>query len=262
LSDSKGCGVSSLVIEHFDVPANARNVHALGAAGERAGDVLAGRTVWCARSLPGAYRSAETLRVDMDGAGPDGAAAPLRVAADEQLLGLAERVEGMLTGGGAGRPDLGRAERETYARAAMSGGELVGERVEADDVVVVHDALSAIVARAVRERGAHTVWRIRAAGAARPSARQAFEFVKRYTPGVDAYVLTWLDRGARGEVVQSVGAAMPTAGLLATKEFPTRFAGDEPRRLAWRMALAEIVRSDRGERVGGTLHPCPTVAPH
>lgn len=38
---------------------------------------------------------------------------------------------------------------------------------------------------------------------------------------------------------------------------PARQALD---RLAWRMALAEVVRSDRDEAVGGTLHPRPTVA--
>jgi hypothetical protein len=61
-------------------------------------------------------------------------------------------------------------------------------------------------------------------------------------------------------VLESVGAALPSAGLVAAKEFPIRSRNDEQRRLAWRMALAEIVRSDRGERVGGTIRPCPTVA--
>jgi hypothetical protein len=77
---------------------------------------------------------------------------------------------------------------------------------------------------------------------------------------VDAYALSWLERGPRGEVVERVVAAMPSSGVVAAKEFPTRFAGDEPRRLAWRMALAEIVRGDRDEHVGGTLHARPTVA--
>ena len=51
-----------LVTEHFDMPASPRAVRALGAAGQRAGDVLAGRTVWCATAMPGVRRSARTLR--------------------------------------------------------------------------------------------------------------------------------------------------------------------------------------------------------
>jgi hypothetical protein len=125
---------------------------------------------------------------------------------------------------------------------------------------VVHDALSALVAEAVRERQAHVVWRFRLAGSSRATRRRALDFLQRFTPGVDAYVMTWFERGHRGEVVERVAAAMPAAGILATKQFPLHFSGEEPRRLAWRMALAEVVRSDREECVGGTLHARPAVA--
>ena len=252
--------MTSLVIEHFDTPTSTRDARALDRAGERVGDVLAGRTVWCATSLPSAVRPAEELRLRMDGAGPNGAAAALRLSSDQHMLALAETVDDMLAGAVTSWPGFDRAASEAYAQAAMSGDELLRESVEVDDVVVVHDALSAIVVQAVRERGAHAVLRVRVAGASGPTARRALEFLRRFTPGIDAYVLTWLHRGPRGGVVESVGAAMPSAGIVAAKEFPTRFAGGQPRRLAWRMALAEIVRSDRGECVGGTLRPRPTVA--
>ncbi len=197
----------------------------------------------------------------MEGAGPGGAAATLRVDSDEQLLGAAERVEHMLEGAAADRGALGEADRATYRAAAARGEELFGVGVEVDDVVVVHDALSAIVIQPARERGAHAVWRIRVAGGPGSEPRRALEFLQRFTTGIDAYILSWQERGARGELIESVGAALPSAGMVAAKEFPARFTGDEPRRLAWRMALAEIVRSDRGERVGGTQRPRPAVAP-
>lgn len=251
--------MSSLVIEHLDIPAGPRYVRALEGAGERAGDVLAGRTVWCAMSLPSTRRPAEELRVRIDGAGPGAAAATLRITADEPFLRVAERLENMLDGSVTSWPGLGQAERDAFARAASGVEELFGGGIDVDDVVVVHDALSAVVIQAVRERGAHAVWRVPAGGGS-GATRQASEFLRRFTRGVDAYILAWRYRDSRGEIVESIGAAMPSAGILAAKEFPTRFSGDQPRRLAWRMALAEIVRSDRGERVGGTLHPCPTVA--
>jgi hypothetical protein len=259
--------MTTLVLEHFDTPAGSRDMRAWGAAGERAADVLAGRTVWCAMALPNASRSAQHLRTRLDGAGPGVAAAPLQVTVGDQLRRLAERVDGMLAGisrGRAGDPwdetELGRAEQELYADGARHSDELVGAGVGADDVFVAHDTLSAIVAGAIRERGAHAVWCVRVGGRSPATVMRALDFLRGFTNGVDAYVLTWRQRDPRGDVMERVAAVMPSMGLVSAKEFPTRSEGEGPRRLAWRMALAEVVRDDRGECVGGTLHPRPAVA--
>jgi trehalose synthase len=253
--------MSSLVIEHLDLPASARHVRAYEVAGERAGDMLAGRTVWCATALPRARRAAEQLREHIEGAAPDGAAATLHIQADERQLRAAEHVDRLLDGGDGRRAGPPREEPEPYAEAAAARAGLFEAGIGDGDVVVAHDAPSALLIEAVRERGAHAIWRVRLRGSASTSgARQALELVRRFTPRVDAYVITWRERSPRGEILESVAAAMPSAGILASKEFPSRSAGIEPRRLAWRMALAEILRSDRGECVGGTLQPRPTVA--
>jgi hypothetical protein len=170
----------------------------------------------------------------------------------------------------AGQPAAGAAARELGAclggagrvltSAALPIERLIGEGVCPGDVVVAHDVLSAALCESVRGRGAHAVWRIRIARRWIDPPRHALEFVARFTPGIDAYLLSWVERNARGQTVERVAAAMPSAGIVATKEFPARFPAGEPRRLAWRMALAEVVRSDRDEAVGGTLHPRPTVA--
>jgi hypothetical protein len=252
--------VTSLSIDHFDIPVSTRKVRCLDAASERVGDVLAGRTVWCTTALPHARRSAEGLRARIAGAGPGVAAACMSLPAEERLQGLAERLDRMLAGVPAGEPGLGAAEIDLFAECVATSDQPVADHVESDDVVVLHDALSAVVAQAVRDRGAHAVWRVSATTVSTPPARRAREFLARFTPGVDAYVLTWVERGAGGEAVERVAAAMPSPGVLAAKEFSIRFGGGEPRRLAWRMALAEVARSDRGEHVGGTLRPRPTVA--
>lgn len=252
--------MSSLVIEHLDVPASPRHARAYEVAGERAGDVLAGRTVWCATALPRARRAAGELREHIEGATPDGAAVTLQIQADERQLRAAEHLDRLLDGRDSRRAGLPLAEQQSYAEAATRT-DMLEACVGDGDVVVAHDALSALLITAVRERGAHAIWRVSLRGSlATSGARQALEFVRRFTPGVDAYVITWHERGRRGETVESVAAAMPSAGILASKEFPSPSAWVEPRRLAWRMALAEIVRSDRGECVGGTLQPRPTVA--
>src|SRR5947208_1350875 len=60
----------------------------------------------------------------------------------------------------------------------------IGDGVGPGDVVVAHDALSAALCQAVRARGAHAVWRIRIARSWPNPARQALEFVGRFTPGI------------------------------------------------------------------------------
>lgn len=252
--------MTSLVVERFDRPGSARDIRAFDAAGERSGDVLGGRTVWCSVGLPAASAAAQELGACIAGAGPALAAAALPVQEpNEPLRVLAERIDQMITGHQAGRLGFGRRER-MYANVASEIEGPIGDGVCPGDVVVAHDALSAALCQAVRARGAHAVWRIQIARGWPNPARQALEFVGRFTPGVDAYLLSWIERGAHGEAVERVAAAMPSAGIVATKEFPARFRRSELRRLAWRMALAEVVRTDRDEAVGGTLHPKPAVA--
>jgi len=243
--------VTSLLIEHFDPPSSSRRVQALAAAGERAGDVLAGRTVWCAKGRERGDGPAEMLRGRLEGAVPGIRTALLSLAGEQGPL-LEAALRGML----AARPcDLCEG-------SAAVGEETVGA-VESQDVLVVHGALGAIMAQPARERGAHAVWHISGSDVSAQTPRRARESVVGavLSPGVDAYLMSWRERGPRGHTVERIVAAMPSARIVAAKEFPARFAGEEPRRLAWRMALAEVVRSDRGECVGGTLRPRPVVAP-
>jgi hypothetical protein len=256
----QGDVVASIFVEQFDMPSSAREAMAFGAAGERVGEVLAGRTVWCVIALPDARRRAEELREHVDGAAPGVSARALQLRVPEQLAALAERLQQMLAGRPGSSAGFGAAEREACAEGALDGDRLIGEGVEADDVVVVHDALGALAARALRERRAHVVWRVSRAPGARASGRDALDFLQHFTAGVDAYVLSWWERSQHGDAVERVGAAMPAAGLLATKQFPLHFTGQEPRGLAWTMALAEVARSDRCECVGGTLRARPFVA--
>jgi hypothetical protein len=61
---------------------------------------------------------------------------------------------------------------------------------------------------------------------------------------VDAYVTRW----GRG-----LAAVMPSADLVTVKAEPDT-------ELGWTSVLADVVRGDRDETVGGTLHPRPAVA--
>ena len=222
--------MTSLVTERLDTAGSERVAHALGAAGDRVAEVLAGRTVWCATAVAAADLPADQLRSRLDGAGPGVMAASL------QLIAVTDQ------------PDR------------RAGAPAVSPSVRPDDLVVAHDAPTALLAQAVRDQGAHAVWRLRAGVASPASARAALDLLGRFRFCVDAYLLSWTERDTHGELIERVVAAMPAAGIVASKEFPFGFHADDPRRLAWRMALAEVIRTDREEAVGGTLHPRPTVA--
>ena len=115
--------------------------------------------------------------------------------------------------------------------------------VDRDDIVLLDDALTALMAEAVRERGAHTVWLLAAAGDA--PAYRARSFTRPSASAVDAYVTSWRD---------AVAALIPSSDRVTVKAGPDA-------ELDWNCALAEVVAGDRHDTVGGTFHVRPAVAP-
>jgi hypothetical protein len=229
--------VTRLVIERFRSPAGRRDERVLELRRCRADDTLAGRTVWCATALPAAREIADDLRSRLDAPG-----GRLDVPGVEPLLVLAERLDAMLHG----HPDApGRGEAELAAGVHADGDDLVGSGVRPGDIVVLCDPLTAMLAEAIRERGAHAVWQVHPESA--PAARSALDFLGPHTVGVDAYVV------ATGG---QLAALIPTAGVVAAKEVDDdSYTGD-----CWTCVLADVVGVDRGDAVGGTLHPRPVVA--
>ena len=214
--------MTSVVIEHFRPPTSVSDERSLRFRHERAADALAGRAVWCAAPLPPAT-------------------AQLEVAADEPLRHLAERLDAMLNGVAQGIAELGPEEREICAQAVRDPEP----GVRRGDVVLLHDALTALLAQAVRERGAHAVWCVGVAGRTPGRASyEAWSFLRSHTAGVDAYLMRWGD---------GMAAVMPSADLVTIDAEPDMG-------LMWMSVLADVVSGDRDETVGGTLHPRPVVA--
>ncbi len=213
--------MTSLLVEHFDTAGGVRVTRALGAAGDRVADVLAGRTVWCAARETACRGPAAQLRARVASTGPGVSAAMLPTEVDDAAA----------------------------------------DWVRPDDVVIAHDAPTARLSEVVREHGGHAVFRFRAGFVPSASAQVALELLAEMPACLDAYLLSWREDRGHGELVERVVAAMPAAGIIAAKEFPLGVPGEDPRPLAWRMAVAEIVRTDREEAVGGRLHAKPAVAP-
>jgi hypothetical protein len=232
--------MTTLVIERFRAPACTRDRRVLDLRRSRAVDALAGRRVWCASALPEARGPAERLRRCL-GESAD----QLEVTVDDPLVALAEQLDRMLHDAAAPAEPPGHGAHELCSEGHDSADALVGAGVRPGDVVVMHDPLTALLADAVRERGAHALWHVHLDTAA--PARSALEFLQPHVAGVDAYVIT---RSGH------VAALIPSASVVVEKEIrEDSYAGD-----GWSSALADVVGADRGERVGGMLHARPVVA--
>jgi hypothetical protein len=259
----------SVTIQHVDAPSGGRESRAFSRARARAIDGLAGRTVWCATALPAGHTAARSLRERLGAAG-DVHAHSLDVTAEERLQDLARRLDAMLRLAaavaspiGPGRePLFGAAERDVYGQAQGEGEAMLGDGVAPGDVVVLHDALAAVLAQAVRERGAHVVWDVMlAATPGHVAAHDAWDFLRPYTSAIDAFVMSWLERGPRGWPVERIAAAMPAADAVSAADVPGGDAGGEPCQiLGWSSVLADVVGEDRTQHVGGTRHARPAVA--
>jgi trehalose synthase len=248
--------MTSIAIEQVDPPTSARGLRALDAARERAADGLAGRTVWCATALPSHRDFAQLLRACLQWGGGGGVSCVLlEVQAGDELRDVCEQLDSMLEGGSPG--PLGDAEREICAAGVGVSEELV-RSVGPDDVVVVHDPVTALLAQALRDRGTHAVWHIQAAAPRPgPTADAARAFLRRWTDGIDAYA--WSQPSDRGATAERIAALMPSADLVAGREIPAAFASGEHRLVGWSSVLADIVQADRDETVGGRLHARPVV---
>jgi hypothetical protein len=212
---------------------HARDERALGERRRRSDDALAGRTVWCITTLSAGDALDEALSACL--AGVDCVDTErLRLQATAEILELAARVASMRGGTAVQR-------LRALSLEASAAEPLVG--VSPEDVVVAHDPLAAILASGSRDRGAHVVWDETNEGVV-----VAWQLVREATPAADAHL-----------------TVVPGVGIAAVMAAPSRVAAKrcedaEITGLGRLAALADIVRDDRDETVGGTLHARPAVA--
>ena len=93
----------------------------------------------------------------------------------------------------------------------------------------------------------------------------AWQFVHDQSPTLDAYVMAW--RSARG-IAGSISGFISASRVVAAKELARANElartesepGADYTELGWTTLLADIVRADRADRVGGTVSARPSVA--
>jgi FAD/FMN-containing dehydrogenase len=235
-----------VTIERIDIEEGAHGARVLESARRLAAEELDGRTVWCAASRPAGRHTAGRLQTSLAWIDdPDVVAAELEIAVDERLEALAQRLDDLLAGLAVAQGALEPEDVALLSETTSAAEAEVADRIRPDDVVVLHDALSAILSTAVRERGAHVVWRIRPRAT---RAATAWRVLSPFTAHVDAYVA-----GAPG----IVAAAMPSRDAVTARQTGLGAPYDIA---AWSSVLADVVHSDRDEHVGGVRRPRPAVA--
>jgi hypothetical protein len=194
-------------VERYHAPSTVRAARHLEGAGSRAADLLGGRTVWCATTLP---------------AGRDAALA----LCDCLLWALGREV----------------------AASTLDTDALGDEQLGPDDVVVLHDPLTAALAELIRERGPHVVGRIEA----RPTGDRVLP------AAMDAYLTSWPAR-QRGLRIERIACLVPSSGTVATVDVAPGPAAERRHDLGWSSAVAAAVAADRADTVGGTRRTRPGV---
>jgi hypothetical protein len=127
------------------------------------------------------------------------------------------------------------------------------DAMTADDVVILDDWAAAALAPTLRDHGTHVVIRTDA------GRRELVPVSPVDSACIDAYLVVSRTGGRVG--VDRVTAFIPACRLAVEKVSPA--VGAMPahlRGIEWSAAVAEVVRSDREETVGGTLQPRPSVA--
>ena len=154
--------------------------------------LLKGRVVWHVNSTArggGVAELLQSLLAYARGAGVD--VRWLTISGNPEFFRATKRIHNHLhESAGDGGP-LGPKEREVYEAAlADAADELVG-LVRPGDIVYIHDPQPAGLVPHMRSAGVKVIWRCHI-GVDRPGelARGAWDFMRRYIKGADAYVFS------------------------------------------------------------------------
>jgi trehalose synthase len=184
--------VATLPPERFTDVLTADGLNQFEHAIARGRELVGPRTIWNVNSTARGGGVAEMLRSLIGyvrGAGVD--ARWLVIEGDEDFFAVTKRLHNRLHGDAGDGGPLGEAERTVYERrCAANTGQLL-ERVQPDDVVLLHDPQTAGMVPALVEAGVATIWRAHI-GMDSPNehAREAWRFLMPYVKPAHAYVFS------------------------------------------------------------------------
>src|ERR1700730_17985956 len=155
---------------------------------EEARHVLAGRTIWNVNSTAQGGGVAEMLRSLISycrGAGLD--ARWLVIPGNPEFFRVTKRIHNHLHGAAGDGGSLDGEARRTYEDSLGPSAEPLAAQVRAGDVVLLHDPQTAGLVGAIREAGAHVVWRCHVGlNMLNEPASAAWKFLLPYVTPADA----------------------------------------------------------------------------
>jgi trehalose synthase len=173
-------------------------------------EILEGRVVWMVNSTAAGGGVAEMLRSFVAyarGAGVD--VRWLVISGTPAFFRITKRLHNHLHGFAGDGGELGSREREAYLEVTAANAELMAPLVRPVDIVLAHDPQTAGMVPALKETGAHVLWRSHI-GTERPNAlvMHAWGFLEPFLGEADAcvfsrhaYVPEWAN-ARRTEVIQ------------------------------------------------------------
>ena len=207
-------------------------------------EVLGERTVWNVNSTAKGGGVVELLIPLLGyarGAGVDARWAVIE--GDPEFFKVTKRIHNHLHGFEGDGGELGDAERKVYEDALEENARDLAEKIDDDDVVILHDPQTAGLIGPLKRTGARVVWRCHI-GLDEPNdlARRAWDFLRVDVEQADAYVFSrkgfvWdrLDPDKVELIAPSIDAFTPKNQEL------------EPERTAAILVAAGIVEADSGD---------------
>jgi trehalose synthase len=181
-------------------------------------ELFAGRVIWHVNSTArggGVAELLQSLLAYARGAGVD--VRWVTISGNAQFFEVTKRIHNHLHGSPGDGGDLGEAERRIYEGALVASAAALAERIRPDDLVYIHDPQPAGLTPLAQEEGMDVIWRCHV-GVDHPNelARQAWDFLRPYIEGANAYVFSrrefvWdgLDDGKLWIVPPSIDAFSP-----------------------------------------------------
>ena len=214
--------MGAVPIDRFARVLPPERVALLKAAADRTSLLLQGRTVWNVSSTERGGGVAEMLQTLV--AYGRGAGVETRwfvLTGDERFFTVTKRLHNLLHGFSGDGGGLDETDTDHYRDVMARNLEVWRNRVRPGDIVLLHDPQTAAMAAALREQGAHVVWRCHI-GADRADGHtgRGWEFLRPFVEAADACVFSRREYAPRWLPTPRVRVIPPSLDPFSAKNAP------------------------------------------
>jgi trehalose synthase len=186
---------------------------------ERAARELHGRVIWNVNSTAKGGGVVELLRPLLGysrGAGVD--ARWVVISGEPEFFTLTKRLHNHLHGAYGDGGALSGQAHDLYERTLAGNAAELAELIRPRDVVILHDPQTAGLVDAVRRTGSAVIWRCHVGlDRANDCAREAWDFLRPYVIGADAYVFSRDEFVWDGLAPERIAVIQPSIDVFSPK---------------------------------------------